>query len=270
MEAILRTESLRKVFRGSRFQAKREPVVALKEVSLAVKRGQTLGVVGESGSGKSTLGRIVIGLETQDSGQVWFDGDDLGKGDRRSRLAKRRKMQIVFQDPYASLNPRIRVGHALSEALDIHTRMSRRARTDRAKEYLERVGLSAEDYSKFPHQFSGGQRQRVCIARALIVEPSLVVCDEAVSALDVSVQATILDLLAQLQEDLGLTYVFISHDLGVVKNISDEVMVMKSGEVVERGTAQQLFDSPTSAYTKELLAAAPIVDPRSERFRRHS
>lgn len=267
MESILVAESLRKEYRGSRLQSKRESVVALSDVDLRVAPGRTLGVVGESGSGKSTLGRILVGLENQDSGSVWFDGKDLRDSGRRSRLAMRRRMQIIFQDPYASLNPRLRIGDALSEALQIHTRNTRRKRIDKAKEFLERVDLSADDYSKFPHQFSGGQRQRICIARALIVEPSLVVCDEAVAALDVSVQATVLDLLSRLQGDLGLTYVFISHDLGVVKNISDDVMVMKSGSVVEYSSVEKVFESPSSDYTKELISAAPVVDPRSQRFR---
>lgn len=267
MEVILEGESISKVYKGPRIKGKRQDVVALEDVSLQVIKGKTLGVVGESGSGKSTLGRLLINLEDQTSGDIRFDGEEFGGKNRKATLAMRKRLQIIFQDPYESLNPRMRVGTALSEALKIHTDLGKSDRIERAKEYLVRVGLGADDYRKFPHQFSGGQRQRVCIARALIVEPTLVVCDEAVSALDVSVQAAILELLRQLQEDLGLTYVFISHDLGVIKNMTDDVIVMKSGSIVERGSVGGLFESPTTDYTKELIAAAPVVDPRSQRFR---
>lgn len=267
MDVILEAEDLTKEYKGPRLKGKRQNVQALNGVSLKVVRGQTLGVVGESGSGKSTLGRLLIGLEERSSGDIRFQGRELSGQSRKETLANRRRMQIIFQDPYESLNPRLRVGKALAEALKIHTSLGKSARIEKAREFLTRVGLSADDYTKYPHQFSGGQRQRVCIARALIVEPTLVVCDEAVSALDVSVQAGILDLLRHLQDELGLTYVFISHDLGVIKNISDDVIVMKTGNIVERGSVQQLFESPSSDYTKELIAAAPVVDPRSQRFR---
>ncbi|MBN8204863.1 ABC transporter ATP-binding protein [Microbacterium esteraromaticum] len=267
VDPILECESLVKTYKGPWSKGKRRNVDALHDVSLQVRAGATLGIVGESGSGKSTLGRLLINLETPTSGSVRFRGRELRGGGRREALEMRKQLQIVFQDPYESLNPRLRVGDALTEALEIQTRMTRRERRAKALDFLARVGLSAEDFAKFPHQFSGGQRQRVCIARALIVDPALVVCDEAVSALDVSIQASILELLGELQRDLGLTYVFISHDLGVIKNIADDVVVMQSGRVVERGTVNQIFASPQTDYTRELLDAAPIVDPHSTRYR---
>ncbi|MGO1411240.1 ATP-binding cassette domain-containing protein [Microbacterium sp.] len=256
-----------KTYKGPWSKGRRRNVMALDDVSLQVREGRTLGVVGESGSGKSTLGRLLIDLESPTRGAVRFRGRELSHRGREESLAMRKQLQIVFQDPYESLNPRMKVGHALTEALAIHTKMTKGERRATAEEYLERVGLSADDFWKFPHQFSGGQRQRVCIARALIVEPALVVCDEAVSALDVSVQASILELLRELQRDLGLTYVFISHDLGVIKNIASDVVVMKSGQIVERGEVGEIFEDPKTDYTRELIAAAPIVDPHSKRFR---
>lgn len=267
MDSILECESLVKTYKGPWSKGRRLDIDALQEVSLQVREGTTLGVVGESGSGKSTLGRLLINLETPTSGSVRFRGRELTGGGRHEVLEMRKQLQIVFQDPYESLNPRLRVGHALTEALTIHTSMTSRERRMKATELLTRIGLSADDFRKFPHQFSGGQRQRVCIARALIVDPALVVCDEAVSALDVSIQASILELLRDLQRDLGITYVFISHDLGVIKNIASDVVVMRSGRVVERGDVSQIFEEPQTDYTRELIEAAPIVDPHSTRYR---
>ncbi len=237
------------------FRTRRAVVKAVDGVSLAIPRGRTVGLVGESGSGKSTVARLALRLLDPTAGRLSFDGVDLLRASRRELRALRRRMQIVFQDPFGSLNPRMRVVDAVGEPLAVHRLARGRERTDRVVELLERVGLGARDLHKYAHQFSGGQAQRIGIARALATGPDLIVCDEAVSALDVSVQAQVLNLLKRLQAELGLSYLFIAHDLNVVRYMSDEVCVMHLGEIVERGDGDALFAEPHHPYTKTLVGA---------------
>jgi len=237
------------------FRMRRAVVKAVNGVSLAIPRGRTVGLVGESGSGKSTVARLALRLLDPTAGLLSFDGVDLLRASRGELRALRRRMQIVFQDPFGSLNPRMRVVEAVGEPLAVHRLARGRERTDRVVELLERVGLGARDLHKYAHQFSGGQAQRIGIARALATDPDLIVCDEAVSALDVSVQAQVLNLLKRLQAELGLSYLFIAHDLNVVRYMSDEVCVMHLGEIVERGDGDALFADPHHPYTKTLVGA---------------
>ncbi len=241
-------------------------VHAVSDVSFQIARGQTLGLVGESGCGKSTLGRTLIRLIEPTSGQVEFDGIDITRLNKREMRKLRRRMQIIFQDPYASLNPRMTVSDIIGEALDIHS-LHQGDRTKRILKLLDMCGLRSDAATRYPHEFSGGQRQRICIARALAVEPEFIVCDEPVSALDVSIQAQILNLLIDLQSELKLTYLFISHDLKVVEHISDLVAVMYLGKIVEMAPSHELYQSPKHPYTKALLSAIPIPDPDKKRER---
>ena len=242
-------------------------VHAVENVSLQVGRGETLAVVGESGCGKSTLAHTMIRLLEPTSGQVILDGVDISTLGNRALREHRRKMQIIFQDPFASLDPRRPVGAAVAEPLLIHG-MAKGADADaRVVELFERVGLEASMMRQFPHQFSGGQRQRVCIARALATQPELVIADEAVSALDVSIQAQVINLMMELQDQMGLSYLFISHDLAVVERMSHRVAVMYLGQIVEIGTRQHIFESPRHSYTQRLLDAVPVADPRARRDR---
>jgi oligopeptide transport system ATP-binding protein len=245
-----------------------DQIRAVDGVSLTVQAGETLGLVGESGSGKSTLGRAVLQLLKPTSGSVRFEGREIAGLSRRAMRPLRRELQMAFQDPYASLNPRRRVGQIVGEPLR-RQGVARGGELRReAQSLLERVGLSPEHYNRFPHEFSGGQRQRIGIARAIALRPKLIVADEPVSALDVSIRAQIVNLLADLQEELGLTYVFVAHDIGIVRHVSDRIAVMHEGRIVEEGPADRVCEQPRDAYTKQLLAAVPIPDPREARARR--
>ncbi len=266
-DVLLRVEGLTKHFpvREGVLRTVRGHVRAVDGVSFTLRRGETLGLVGESGCGKSTTGRALLRLVEPTSGQIYFDGQDVLSLEGDDLRAFRRKAQIVFQDPYSSLNPRMMAGAMLEEALAVHglggDAVGRRRR---AVELLEMVGLLPEHADRYPHEFSGGQRQRIGIARALSVEPSFIVCDEAVSALDVSVQAQVLNLLADLKNQLGLTYLFIAHDLAVVEHVCDRVAVMYLGRIVETASAESLYRDPRHPYTKALLSAVPRPDPKSK------
>ncbi len=269
-EALLEVKKLKKYFpiKDGIFQRTRGHIKAVEEVSFSIGRGETLGLVGESGCGKSTVGRAILRLNESTGGEVFFKDVDIFKLKRRQLRSMRPKMQMVFQDPYNSLNPRLTVGSIIGEALVEHGFVSRRELKDRVVEIMEQCGLSAVLTDRYPHEFSGGQRQRIGIARALAMNPEFIVCDEPVSALDVSIQAQIINLLCQLQRKYGFSYLFISHDLSVVRHISQKVAVMYMGVIVEMAQKAELYEKPLHPYTQALLSAVPVVDPenRSKRI----
>jgi oligopeptide/dipeptide ABC transporter ATP-binding protein len=269
-DELLIVDNVKKYFpitRGIIFQKQVAQVQAVDGVSFSIKQGETLGIVGESGCGKSTLARCIVRLLDTTEGRIVFEGRDITKLSRAAMRPVRRQMTMIFQDPYASLNPRKRVGFIIGEALEVHKLGTPSEVKTRVQELLEVVGLNPEHYNRFPHEFSGGQRQRIGVARALAVNPKLIVCDEPVSALDVSVQAQILNLLKDLQDNFDLTYIFIAHDLNVVRHISDRVMVMYLGKVAEVASRNDLYKEPKHPYTGALLSAVPIANPELGRAR---
>ncbi|MDQ2982643.1 MAG: dipeptide ABC transporter ATP-binding protein [Actinomycetota bacterium] len=269
-KVLLAADSVVKYFpvkKGVLLQREVARVHAVDDVTLEIRQGETIGLVGESGCGKSTLGRCLVRLYDLTSGKVVFDGQDITTFSRGQMRPLRRELQIIFQDPYASLNPRKRVGSIIGTPLRIHGIGDRDERKRRVQELLEKVGLSPEHYNRFPHEFSGGQRQRIGVARALALQPRLVIADEPVSALDVSIQAQVLNLLSDLQEELDLTYVFIAHDLGVVRHVSNRIAVMYLGKIVEVSPAEELYHRPIHPYTEALLSAVPIPDPKESAAR---
>ncbi|AHG77022.1 peptide ABC transporter ATP-binding protein [Mannheimia varigena] len=247
--------------------AKPKLVKAVDGVSFTLERGKTLAVVGESGCGKSTLGRMLTMIEPPTEGELFYNGKNFLENDKETEQLRRKKIQIVFQNPYASLNPRKKIGSILEEPLLINTNLSAKERKEQVLEMMAKVGLKPEFYDRYPHMFSGGQRQRIAIARGLMLHPDIVVADEPVSALDVSVRAQVLNLMMDLQDEMGLSYVFISHDLSVVEHIADEVMVMYLGRCVEKGDTKTIFGTPRHPYTQALLSATPRLDPNERRER---
>jgi len=270
-EPLLVVKNLKKYFpikEGFLIDRTVDYVRAVDDVSFEIRQGETMGLVGESGSGKSTTGYCVLELLKPTSGSVRFDGEELTTMPRNELRRMRREMQIVFQDPYSSLNPRMTIGDIVGEPLLVHKIGDRRRRRRTVEELLEVVGFNPDFVNRYPHEFSGGQRQRIGVARALALNPRLIVCDEPVSALDVSIQAQILNLLKDLQQAFGLTYLFIAHDLAVVREMSDHIAVMNRGKIVEAGSADQVYTNPRDDYTKALLAAVPVPDPLRMRERK--
>lgn len=240
----------------------KQVIKSVDGISFSIKKGETLGIVGESGSGKSTIGRTIVGLYEATAGKVMFEGKDISQLDRRGKREFNRKMQMIFQDPHASLNPRMRVGEIIAEGIDAYGLAKGKAKQERVFQLLERVGLNPDHAKRFPHEFSGGQRQRIGIARALAVQPSFIVADEPISALDVSIQAQVVNLLEDLQKEEDLTYLFIAHDLAMVKHISDRIGVMYLGKMMELADSQTLFQDPLHPYTNALLSAIPVSAPK--------
>ncbi|MFC2145376.1 ABC transporter ATP-binding protein [Actinomycetota bacterium] len=268
---LLEVKNLKKYFNlrgGFLFQSNSGIIKAVDDISFSIKEGETFGLVGESGCGKSTTARVILRLIHQSSGSVIYNGEDLFSLNNKQMFKIRRDIQIIFQDPYASLSPRMTIGDIVSEPLEIHKIDNKKKRIKRVKDLLDVVGLNPEHLNRYPHEFSGGQRQRIGIARALALTPKMILCDEPVSALDVSVQAQILNLLADLQKEFNLTYLFIAHDLSVVKHVSDKVGVMYLGKLVEIADSADLYSKPLHPYTMGLLSAVPIPDPELERKRK--
>jgi oligopeptide transport system ATP-binding protein len=268
---LVRVENLVKHFpitRGIVFQRQVGAVRAVDDISFTIRRGETLGLVGESGCGKSTTGRTIIQLYQPTSGKVFYDGKDLTDASNEEMRRYRRDLQIIFQDPYASLNPRMTVGGIVAEPLEVHRIGTRKERRERVENLLELVGLNPYFINRYPHEFSGGQRQRIGVARALALQPEFIVCDEPIAALDVSIQAQVVNLLEELQDRMGLTYLFIAHDLSMVRHIADRTAVMYLGKIVELADRDELYGHPQHPYAKALLSAVPIPNPAKERERR--
>ncbi|MBU5428050.1 ATP-binding cassette domain-containing protein [Tissierella pigra] len=263
-EVLIEVKNLKKHFKIS----KNSVLKAVDNVSFNIYKGETLGLVGESGCGKTTCGKTVMGLYEATEGEVIYDGVNIHKFNNREKKEFAKKAQIIFQDPYSSLNPRMTVGDIIGEGIDIHSLYKGKEREEKIFELLETVGLNREHVSRFPHEFSGGQRQRIGIARALAIEPDFIVCDEPISALDVSIQAQVVNLLIELQRKRGLTYLFIAHDLSMIKHISDRVGVMYLGSMVEFTTSENLYKKPLHPYTQALLSAIPIPDPKEEKVKK--
>lgn len=264
MEKLIEIKNLSKYFNinKSMFSKNKGILKAVDNVSFDIKKGETLGLVGESGCGKSTLGRTILKLYDPTSGQIIYKGKDISTMKNKNIVKYRKHMQMIFQDPYASLNPRFTVGDIVGEAIDIHRLARGNDKEELIKHYLEKVGLNSSHISRYPHEFSGGQRQRIGIARALAVNPEFIVCDEPISALDVSIQAQVINMLEDLQEELGLTYLFIAHDLSMVKHISTRIGIMYLGKLVEISTSNEIYYNPAHPYTKALLSAIPVPDPK--------
>lgn len=270
MECILEVKNLKKYYsKSSGFFGKKQDVVkAVDNVSFKINKGETLGLVGESGCGKTTAGRTIIRLYDPTDGSIIFKGQDISKLSQKEIKPLRKNMQMIFQDPYASLNPRMTVSDIVMAPMIIHDLYSKQERKEKVKELLKMVGLNSEQANRYPHEFSGGQRQRVGIARALAVEPEFIICDEPISALDVSIQAQIVNTLEDLQENFNLTYLFIAHDLSMVKHISDDIAVMYLGNIVEIAESNELYTHPLHPYTQALLSAIPIPDPKKARAKK--
>lgn len=264
---LLKVVGLKKYFKVKTplFQKQQNLLKAVDEISFTIYKGETFGLVGESGCGKSTTGRCIVKLYEPTDGEIIYDGVDVAKLDEKSMLPYRKKIQMIFQDPYASLNTRMTVSDIIGEGMEIHTALRGEEKTKRIHDLLERVGLKKEHANRYPHEFSGGQRQRIGIARALAIEPELIICDEPISALDVSIQAQVVNMLEDLQKELGLTYLFIAHDLSMVKHISDRIGVMYLGNMMEVASSEELYDKPLHPYTKALLSSIPIPDPKVQK-----
>ncbi|NYE09314.1 oligopeptide/dipeptide ABC transporter ATP-binding protein [Bacillus niacini] len=262
-EKLVEVKNLKKYFpiKTSMFKKGNQVVKAVDDVTFHIYKGETFGLVGESGCGKSTLGRTLNRLYNPTSGEILFDGKDITKLNNKELQPFRNRMQMIFQDPYSSLNPHLTVEKIIDEPLEIHTRLSKNERKEKIIDILEKVGLKKEDLDKLPHEFSGGQRQRIGIARALSINPDFILCDEAISALDVSIQAQVINMLEDLQSELNLTYLFVAHDLSMVRHISDRIGVMYLGKIVEISKSEELYDKPLHPYTQALLSAIPIPDP---------
>ena len=263
-DALLQVEGMKKYFKIKKDQT----VKSVDDISIEIKKGETFGLVGESGSGKSTLGKTIVGLQSPTAGKIIYNGIDVETLDKKSKINVNREMQIIFQDPYASLNPRMRVGDIIAEGIDAHNLAKGKDRQNRIFELLDKVGLRPEHARRYPHEFSGGQRQRIGIARALAVNPKFIVADEPISALDVSIQAQVINLMEDLKEKEGLTYLFIAHDLGMVKHISDRIGVMYLGRMMEQASSYDLFSEPLHPYTQALLSAIPVANPKAAKRER--
>lgn len=266
-EILIEIKDLKKYFpiKNNLIENKKKVVKAVDGVSLQIRKGETFGLVGESGCGKSTLGRSITRLYDITSGDIFFQGDNIAKLNKKDMKAYYRKMQIIFQDPYSSLNPNMNVEELIDEPLALYTNLTKKERIEKIQHLLEMVGLKKDDMEKFPYEFSGGQRQRIGIARAISIEPEFILCDEPISALDVSIQAQVVNMLEDLQEKLGLTYLFVAHDLSMVRHISDRIGVMYLGKIVEISKSNDLYNKPLHPYTKGLLSAIPVTDPKKAR-----